>query len=67
MGVEEDRIVVNPRTRIPEPPRSIPIASLQALELDTGMGVGKVIGIAAAVAGATVLGIFLILMAVIDD
>ncbi|MGE5361268.1 MAG: hypothetical protein ACM3NQ_19805 [Bacteroidales bacterium] len=67
MGLEGDRVTVRPRTRIPEPARVIPLASLSWMELDQGTSIGKTVGIAAAVAGGTVLAIFLILLATIDD
>jgi hypothetical protein len=66
MGVEGEVVTVRPRTRIPEPPVSIPIGSLASLELDQELSTGKIIAIAAGVAGATVLGIFLILAATLD-
>jgi hypothetical protein len=66
MGVEGGNVVVKPRTRIPEPARTIAIPSLASLELDQGMGAGKVVAIAAGVAGATVLTIFFVLLSIND-
>ena len=66
MGVEGAVVTLRPRTRIPEPPVSIPVASLALLELDQGTSTGKIVAIAAGVAGATVLGVFLILVATLD-
>jgi hypothetical protein len=67
MGTDDDEVTMRPRTRIPEPLRRIPIASLASVELDQGMGVGKIVAISAAVAGATVLTILLVLLATLDD
>ena len=66
LGVDNGAVLVQPRTRIPEPVRTIAVASLTFLEVDQGMSAGKVVAIAAGVAGATVLGIFLILVASLD-
>jgi hypothetical protein len=67
MGVEGDRVLLNPRTRIPEPIREVAIADLASIEIDNGTSVGKTVGIAAAVAAGTVLGVLLILVTAIDD
>jgi hypothetical protein len=67
MGVENDQVVVHVRTRIPEPPRVLPFASISWLELDSGgIGPGKVVAIAASVAGAAVLGLILFAYAISD-
>jgi hypothetical protein len=65
--VEENAIVVKPRTRIPEPFQSIAFTELEALELDQGSGIGKTIAISASVAAGAVLGVLLILAAAVND
>ncbi len=67
MGVESGQVTVKPRTRIPEPPRAVPIASLISLELDQGSSTARTVAIAAGVAAATVLGIFVALTVAIND
>ncbi len=67
MGLEGENATFNPRTRIPEPVRTIPVSSLTVVELDQGTNVGKTVAIAAGAAGAAVLGVLLILIAAIDD
>ncbi len=67
MGVENGRLTVRPRTRIPEPARVLPIESVASVELDQGSSTGRTVAIAAGVAAATVLGVFLALWVAIDD
>lgn len=67
MGYENGQVTVRPRTRIPEPVRSIPVANLAWLELDQGGSLARTVGIAAAVAGGTVVAVLAILFAAIDD
>ncbi len=67
MGAENGHINVKPRTRVPEPVRVIPIASLASVELDQGSSVGRTAAIAAAVAAATVFGMFLVLSVIVSD
>jgi len=67
MGIEGEQIVVNVRTRIPEPPRTLPFSSILSLDLDNaGLGVGKIVAIAAGIAGAVVLGLVLLAYALAD-
>jgi hypothetical protein len=67
MGVDAGNVTVKPKTRIPEPVRSIPIASLASLDLDQGTSTAKVVAIAAGAAGAAVLGVLLIVIAAVGD
>jgi hypothetical protein len=65
--VDEESIILEARTRIPEPPRRIPFDQLEQLELQQkGSSVGKSIAAGAAVGAGTFLGVLLILAAVLD-
>ncbi|RPI57685.1 MAG: hypothetical protein EHM55_00990 [Acidobacteria bacterium] len=60
--VEQDGITLEPRTRIPEPPRRIAYAQIQQLELkQNGTSIAK----AAAVGAGIGAGFFLVLLAVL--
>jgi hypothetical protein len=66
--VDQEGITLEPKTRIPEPPRRIPFDQLQQLELrQNGSSVGKSIAVGAAVGAGTFLGILMILMAAAWD
>jgi hypothetical protein len=70
MDATAERIVIQPRTRIPEPPREIPLDRVLGIELETGNGTGSVaraIGIGVAAGAGTFLGIFLLLAAIYSD
>lgn len=68
MGVEGDGIRVQRRTRLPEPPYTVPFDDLAALSLDQGgIGVGKAIAIGAGIGAVTFLGILGLLAVAIDD
>jgi len=64
MQATEKGIVVQPRTRIPEPPLTIPIERIQAVEIDTSSGIGRSVAIGAAAGGAAALGVILFLAAI---
>lgn len=68
MKATDTTIVVQARTRVPEPPIEIPLADVLAVtpERSNG-GVGKAIGIGAAAGAAAALGTILILIAVFSD
>ena len=57
-------IVLQPRTRIPEPPLTIPIERIKAVEIDTSSGTGRAVAIGAAAGGAAALGVILVLAAI---
>lgn len=67
MGVAADHVVINRRTRLPEPPVEVPLALVQRLELEGSSNVVKTvaIGVASGVAGA--LAVFAILAAIFSD
>jgi hypothetical protein len=68
MRTDDREIVVQPRTRLPEPPLRIAMNDIVAVELDTnGSNVGKTIGIGFAAGAGGVLAVFLILAAVFSD
>lgn len=68
MKATADAIVVQTRTRMPEPPIEIRLADVLAVTPEAGNGnIGKAIGIGAAAGAAAALGVILILIAVFDD
>ena len=67
MKATEDGIVVQRRTRIPEPPTDIPIERITAVEIDTRTDVGKAVGIGVASGAGAALGVFLLLIALLSD
>ena len=64
MQATEKGIVVQPRTRMPEPPVTIPIERIQAVEIDTSSGTGRAVAIGAAAGGGAALGVILLLAAI---
>jgi hypothetical protein len=64
MQATNEGIVVQRRTRIPEPPVTIPIESIRAVEIDTSSGTGRAVAIGAAAGGGAALGVILILAAI---
>ena len=68
MKRDADPIVVQRRTRIPEPPFEIPVPDILAVELDTpNGGVGRNIAVGAAAAAGVTLGVLLLLAAIFSD
>lgn len=68
MKADADPIVVQRRTRIPEPPLQIPIRDLQAVELESKNGSpARAIAVGAAAGAASALGVLLILAAIFAD
>lgn len=66
MKATADSVVLQRRTRIPEPPIEIALADVTAVTPESSNGVGKAIGIGAAAGAAAALGVILILIAVFD-
>jgi hypothetical protein len=68
MLVQAESVVVRPRTRLPEPARTIPFAQIATIETEreTG-GVGRAIAIGAAVGAGAAIGVFLALIAALSD
>jgi hypothetical protein len=68
IAVEPEGILVNPRTRLPEPPQRVRFDAIASLDLDAGGShVGRTVAIAAGVSAATVLAVLLALVAVWGD
>ena len=69
MKATASSVVLQPRTRVPEPPVEIPLAEVLSVTPEPGNGntVAKAIGIGAAAGAAAALGVFLIILAVLAD
>jgi hypothetical protein len=67
MSATDEGIVVQRRTRIPEPPVTIPIAAIGAVEIDRAGNVGKTVGIGMAAGAGAALGVFMLLVALLSD
>jgi hypothetical protein len=67
MKATEEGIVVQRRTRIPEPPTDIPIDRISAVEIDGPSGLGKAVGVGVAAGAGAALGVFLLLVAMVAD
>lgn len=65
MRVTDDAIVLQRRTRIPEPPTDIAIERIGAVEIDTSGDLGKTVGIGVAAGAGAALGVFLLLVALL--
>ena len=67
MKATDDFIVLQRRTRLPEPPDEIPLETIVAITPESPNGVAKAIGIGAAAGAAAALGVFLIIIAIYAD
>ena len=68
MDATAELLVIQPRTRIPEPAMQIPLDRVLAVEVETGNGgVAKAIGIGIAAGAGTFAGVFLLLAAIYAD
>ena len=68
MKASDVAIVVQTRTRVPEPPVEIPLSEVLAVTPESsGNGIAKAIGIGAAAGAAAALGTILILIAAFSD
>lgn len=70
LGVEADLVVLQRATRVPEPPRRVPldaIASIVRHEANGGVSAGKAVLIGAGVGAAAFLGFLLMAFAFIGD
>lgn len=63
MRADESSVLVNPATRIPEPPVEVAVADLRAVEPERSSGIGKVVAIGAAAGAAATFGVLLLLYA----
>ena len=64
---DADPVVIQRRTRIPEPPLQVPLSEIVALELDTSSGAGRAAAIGLATGTGAALGVFLVLVAIFAD
>lgn len=64
---DADPAVLQRRTRVPEPPFTIPLRDVLAIELDTNGSIGRTIAIAAAAGAGATLGVLLVLAALLAD
>lgn len=69
MQLTDDTVVVNPRTRVPEPVLVIQLAELAAVELEneSGTSIAKAVGIGVAAGVGAFFTILLIAITAIDD
>lgn len=65
MKATDEGIVVQRRTRIPEPPTDIPITNIGAVEIDAEGGMAKSVGVGVAAGAGAALGVFLLLVALL--
>jgi hypothetical protein len=65
VAADDSGVLLQPRTRIPEPERHVDISEIATIELHTshGMGVGKAILIGVAAGGAAILTILFVAIA----
>ena len=64
-----ESIIVQPKTRIPEPPVEIPLGDILRVAPEPGNGgsVGRAIGVGVAAGAGAALGVILILIAIFND
>jgi hypothetical protein len=69
MKTTDRSLVIQPRTRVPEPPLEIALAEVVSVtpESTGGTNVGKIIGIAAAAGAGAAVGLLMILAAIYAD
>jgi hypothetical protein len=69
MKAGDTALVVQPRTRVPEPPIEIPFDTIKAVELEgsNGAGLGRSIAIGAAAGAGATLAVLMILAAIYAD
>ena len=69
MKATDRSILIQPRTRIPEPPMELALAGVVSVtpESSNGPNMGKVIGLAAAAGAGAALGVLMILAAIYSD
>jgi hypothetical protein len=67
MRADESVLVVQPKGRIPEPPREVPLAEVVSVDIHRPSGLGKVIAIGAAAGAAATVGVLMVLWAVLGD
>lgn len=63
MRADERVLIVQPKGRIPEAPREVPMDQVLSVEIQRPSGIGKVIAIGAAAGAAATFGVLLLLYA----
>jgi hypothetical protein len=69
LSVEQDAVIVQPKTRLPSPVRRVPFDTIVALapESSKGLNPGNAVALGAAAGAASFLTLFLIVWAALDD
>jgi hypothetical protein len=68
MAVQDEAIIVRPRTRIPEPAQAIPLQRIATVEAQQANGgLGRAIAIGAGVGAGAALGVFLAIAVLLSD
>jgi len=68
MAVDPDAVVLKPRTRLPEPARRVPFATIASIELERGgIGAGKAVVIGMAAGAATFVAFLTVMVAFLAD
>jgi hypothetical protein len=68
MAVQDEAIIVRPRTRIPEPAETIPLQRIASVEVQQPNGsVGRAIAIGAGVGAGAAIGVFLAIAILLSD
>jgi hypothetical protein len=69
LAVNQDGVTVQPRTRVPEPLRTLPFDSIERIEIvsEKGANMAKAAAVGGAVGAGTFLGLLMVLFAGIDD
>jgi hypothetical protein len=67
MKATDRAIVVQTRTRLPEPPLELALTDILAVTPESSNGIGRAIGIGAAAGAAASLGVILLLIAIFSD
>lgn len=69
MKATAQSLIIQPRTRVPEPPVEVPLTDVLSVtpESQNGSNLGKAIGVGAAAGAGAALAVFLIILAVFSD
>jgi hypothetical protein len=67
MNATDEGIVVQRRTRIPEPPTSIPVEKISAVEIEAASNLAKSVAVGVASGAGAALGVFFIIVALLAD
>jgi hypothetical protein len=67
MQASDSHVVIQRRTRIPEPPLDLAVDRIASLELDSPTSIGKAIAAGAGAGAGAALGVFLLLIAIYSD